>query len=231
MNTGHHQEEVPPECQGGRGLGRGQNGLCQGPRLLSGGAETAAPQGPPQPWAQPSEHPRAEALRGQCQGSEVNPTLLCTVLVWSGGCTWSACAKELGERHLGLQEETLSGEQRSASRVPSPRVCGHSPLRCQPSLRQQGQLPGLQGHRLLMPGTGHHHSSAPSAGTDREEGGPARGHSGDLHSPGTHSPRRARQKIRNQGGRDALCVVSVSSASVLPGSCPGPAHPSQPHAL
>lgn len=216
---------------GWEGAGQGAKRALSGSEASVWGSRDSGASGSTQPWAQPSEHPRAEALRGQCQGSEVNPTLLCTVLVWSGGCTWSACAKELGERHLGLQEETLSGEQRSASRVPSPRVCGHSPLRCQPSLRQQGQLPGLQGHRLLMPGTGHHHSSAPSAGTDREEGGPARGHSGDLHSPGTHSPRRARQKIRNQGRRDALCVVSVSSASVLPGSCPGPAHPSQPHAL
>lgn len=216
---------------GWEGAGQGAKWALSGSEAPVWGSRDSGASGSTQPWAQPSEHPRAEALRGQCQGSEVNPTLLCTVLVWSGGCTWSACAKELGERHLGLQEETLSGEQRSASRVPSPRVCGHSPLRCQPSLRQQGQLPGLQGHRLLMPGTGHHHSSAPSAGTDREEGGPARGHSGDLHSPGTHSPRRARQKIRNQGGRDALCVVSVSSASVLPGSGPGPAHPSQPHAL
>ena len=216
---------------GWEGAGQGAKWALSGSEAPVWGSRDSGASGSTQPWAQPSEHPRAEALRGQCQGSEVNPTLLCTVLVWSGGCTWSACAKELGERHLGLQEETLSGEQRSASRVPSPRVCSHSPLRCQPSLRQQGQLPGLQGHRLLMPGTGHHHSSAPSAGTDREEGGPARGHSGDLHSPGTHSPRRARQKIRNQGGRDALCVVSVSSASVLPGSGPGPAHPSQPHAL
>lgn len=216
---------------GWEGAGQGAKWALSGSEAPVWGSRDSGASGSTQPWAQPSEHPRAEALRGQCQGSEVNPTLLCTVLVWSGGCTWLACAKELGERHLGLQEETLSGEQRSASRVPSPRVCGHSPLRCQPSLRQQGQLPGLQGHRLLMPGTGHHHSSAPSAGTDREEGGPARGHSGDLHSPGTHSPRSARQKIRNQGGRDALCVVSVSSASVLPGSCPGPAHPSQPHAL
>ena len=216
---------------GWEGAGQGAKWALSGSEAPVWGSRDSGASGSTQPWAQPSEHPRAEALRGQCQGSEVNPTLLCTVLVWSGGCTWSACAKELGERHLGLQEETLSGEQRSASRVPSPRVCSHSPLRCQPSLRQQGQLPALQGHRLLMPGTGHHHSSAPSAGTDREEGGPARGHSGDLHSPGTHSPRRARQKIRNQGGRDALCVVSVSSASVLPGSGPGPAHPSQPHAL